>query len=281
MNLFGFFKDLRKFPMSISRHASEKTFVRFLYGFVKFCHNWYLLKKKSDIILLSHFGLGDQLIIGNLINNLSINRHVTLPVDEKYFQQIKDFYSYNSNLHVVSIGYLEREFYPRKNDLKELRDTFNLPILDVGRNVIFFLSFVFRKAGVSKLYYLAGWNSGKSFENFPAYLYHYENQALVGNEIPYAFIDHHPGTNREIPNAVLDEIRDKGLDLKFNDTEVSLIDQLSTIVNARELHFVASAPFCLALVLPCKAIVKVFYETKNSVSTLGEEGAEWRRLRCI
>lgn len=273
-------RDLTSFFYNFYLAVMEIKFVRLVNGMVKYFHNGYLVRGRKDIILLSHFGLGDQIIIGKLLNDLSSDRKVILPVDSKYFLQLSQFYSYNQNILVKEIGYLGAEFYPRKNDLNRLRQLFSLPIVDVGRDVVYFLSFLNRKAGVSKLYFLAAWNSGLSFTNFPAYSFHYKEQPPYSIHHSYAFIDHHLGTNREIPNKVFSEIQRVGLDLKFNDMAVTLVDQLSTIVDAEQLHFVASAPFCLALVMPCKAKIRVFYEAENSKSVLGEEGSGWRRAKC-
>lgn len=273
-------KELSGFFYNFYVVLMEIKFVRFVNGVVKYFHNGYLVRGSKDIIVLSHFGLGDQIIVGTLLNDLSSNRKVILPVDSKYFLQLSQFYSYNPNILVKDVGYFGAEFYPRKNDLNRLRRLFSLPVVDVGRDVVYFLSFFHRRAGISKLYFFAGWNSGLSFTNFPAYLFHYEEHP--SNEInrSYAFIDHHLGTNREIPSVVFSEIQKVGLELKFNDMTVTLVDQLSTIVDAEQLHFVASAPFCLALVMPCKAKIRVFYEAENSKTVLGEEGSGWRRAKC-
>lgn len=260
---------------------NEISVVRFGLGFIKYLHNGFLIKGKRDVIILSHFGLGDQIIIGSLLNSLSVNRNVVLPVDSKYFDQLANYYAYNYKVRVERIGNLKPEFYPRTADLKKLRQTFDLPMIDIGRNVVYFLSFFNHKSGVSRLYYLAGWNRRRNFTNIPAYRFHFKENVSNSANNPYAFIDHHLGTNREIPNDVFKAIDSAGLDLKFNDVTLTLIEQLSTIVSAQELHFVASAPFCLALVMPCKASTRVFYETKNSKSVLGEEGLGWQRAECV
>ena len=273
-------KDLSDFFSNIYVVVMEIKFVRFVKGFVKYFHNRYLVRGNRDIIVLSHFGLGDQIIVGTLLNDLSSNRKVILPVDSKYFLQLSQFYSYNRNILVKDIGHFGAEFYPRKNDLKRLRQLFSLPIVDVGRDVVYFLSFLHRRSGISKLYFFAGWRSGLSFTNLPAYLFHYREHPSYELDRPYAFIDHHLGTSREIPNVVFSEIQKVGLELKFNDMSVTLVDQLSTIVDAEQLHFVASAPFCLALVMPCKAKIRVFYEAENSKTVLGEEGSGWSRAKC-
>ena len=260
---------------------NEISFVRFWLGFTKYLHNGFLIQRKRDVIILSHFGLGDQIIIGNLLNSLALNRKVVLPVDSRYSEQLRVYYAYNNNVRVEGVGHLKPEFYPRYAYLKELRRTFDLPIIDIGRNVVYFLSFFNQKSGVSRLYYLAGWNQGRNFKNIPAFHFHFKEEVSNSVNNPYAFIDHHPGTNREIPNDVFKAIDTAGLDLKFNDMTLTLIEQLSTIINAQELHFVASAPFCLALAMPCKASTRVFYRTKYSKSVLGEEGSDWQRAECV
>jgi hypothetical protein len=266
---------------SLVNFIAEIAIIRFLFGFFKFLHNRYLIYRNKDFVLLSHFGLGDQLIIGNLINRLSRERKIILPVDSKYFDQLSKFYSYNPNVRIESIGLLQPEFYPRYQEIRQLRKKYELPVVDIGRNVVFFLSFFYRASGVSKLYYLAGWGFGISFINISAFTFHCKEDFSNLNVTPYAYVDHHVGTNREIPSQVFMGLKESGFDIKFNDMNLTLIDQLSTIVNAQQLHFVPSAPFCLALVMPCRASVKIFYEKKNTKSVLGDEGSNWLRAECV
>jgi hypothetical protein len=85
--------------------------------------------------------------------------------------------------------------------------------------------------------------------------------------LPYAFIDHHPGSIREIPSTVLDSIRNRGLQIVENPREVPIHATLDLMDGAQELHMVNSAPLCLSLTVDSKAPVRIHYDTLSDPVT--------------
>jgi hypothetical protein len=82
---------------------------------------------------------------------------------------------------------------------------------------------------------------------------------------PYALVDHFPGSIREIPAAVLEDIRSRGLELINNPRDVPYLKLSALIENARELHFVNSSLFCLTLFLNPRAQSKNIYLMRHGV----------------
>ena len=78
---------------------------------------------------------------------------------------------------------------------------------------------------------------------------------------PYAFIDHHPGTAREIPNRVLSGIKERSFRLIENPRGLPLYSMLRLLDSAQELHMVNSAPLCLALTIDAEAPVRIHYDS--------------------
>lgn len=78
---------------------------------------------------------------------------------------------------------------------------------------------------------------------------------------PYAFLDHHPGTAREIPSHVLSGIKERGIRLIENPRELPLYSMVRLLDSAQELHLVNSAPLCLALTTDAKASMRIHYDT--------------------
>lgn len=91
------------------------------------CHN---LKEisTSSIILMTHLGLGDQIILNGLINYISMKyKKIILPVQKSNFKTIQFLYSENSVVDIIE--------YPKGEELdfiEELSHSTGMDILQIG-----------------------------------------------------------------------------------------------------------------------------------------------------
>jgi hypothetical protein len=81
----------------------------------------------------------------------------------------------------------------------------------------------------------------------------------------YALVDHFPGSIREIPSVVIDDIQSRGLEVVYNPREVPYLQLAELIENATELHFVNSSFFCLSLFLKPRAESKNIYLMRHGL----------------
>jgi hypothetical protein len=89
---------------------------------------------------------------------------------------------------------------------------------------------------------------------------------------PYIFMDHHKGTEREIPSNVIDRIKSTGLTIFENPRDQELFRLLHVIDSAVELHLVNSAPLCLALTTDAKPKNRIHYDSLNDPVTKSYSG---------
>ena len=92
----------------------------------------------------------------------------------------------------------------------------------------------------------------------------YRDKQFLPPNSRYALVDHFPGTEREIPGYILDEIADRGIQVinaPKNETFASLIRLVS---NASELHLVNSSMLCWCLILnPSSSLKKIYITQRN------------------
>jgi hypothetical protein len=217
--------------------------------------------KVGNRILWTHPGLGDQICNARIIETF-VEHHpgdrILLPTKRKYKKQVSQIYSYlkgvkpipvpnNPRLEILVIwGYqllfgaglqvvgrwkLNRVRNPKNGVHLSLSSRFNVT---VGLHPKDLVSSRLRE------HLLAG-------------------KQVIPPEAPFAFIDTHPGTHREVPQTVIDSIQARGLDLVFNDNSVPLHELCLLIDSAQELHMVGSAPLCLALTIGSQNPVKIYY----------------------
>ena len=130
---------------------------------VDVCHN---LKDVSanSIILMTHLGLGDQIILNGLINYISANyEKIILPVQKSNLKTIQFLYSENSTVEVVE--------YPKDQELdfiEELSHSSGIDVLQIG----------FQKVG-KKPFNLAFYNQLKlPYKYSYTHFYYPENKDL-------------------------------------------------------------------------------------------------------
>jgi hypothetical protein len=98
-------------------------------------------------------------------------------------------------------------------------------------------------------------------------------------DVPFAFVDHHPGTPREIPRGILAGIESRGLLVIQNPLGTPLAELVSLLDAAEELHLVASAPLCLALTLDARAKSRTHYDSLGDPISKGY--SRWESVKIV
>jgi hypothetical protein len=95
---------------------------------------------------------------------------------------------------------------------------------------------------------------------------------------PYAFVDHHPNTSREILDYYIFDVKNRGLEVILNDTSTPLYAFIDVLDEASEIHCVASAPLCLALTVNVKCNNKYYYRTEGQGTIRGVAYNDWTEI---
>lgn len=234
--------------------------------------------EKRDVVLWGHLGLGDQISLATSVEIWArLADRVFLPAKSHNYRNLQKIYGYISNVEVVKLG----EFSSRDEEavIRSLAHANCWRVIDGGRLLYNAIRLAYPEFGINRALAVAAGTNPSSLmsEKMRDYL------ALESRPMPagldYAFIDHHPGLEgRVIPEAVLLGIRDRGLAVMENPRGTPLYDLAITMANAIELHLVASAPLCLALVTGAGRGRRVAY-VPGSSSLLGKDyGVAWEEV---
>lgn len=198
----------------------------------------------KNVMLMTHMGLGDQVSMARVVEAWADRSDaVYLPVKSRNFELLSKLFAYVPNLFLVEV-----EAASRPEEIKIVSEFANRNRLKLIHKASYTdLSRSFPELGVNgRLAMMIGGNPKDLVsERLASHL----KQSFAGT-IPqgnYAFIDHHPGSRREIPPKDLNAISRRGLQLVAHDSTTSFLDLYETMKNASELHLVSSAPLCLAL----------------------------------
>jgi hypothetical protein len=219
--------------------------LRYFLEFAKLVIRNSLNIRRDEFLLWTHLGLGDQIsVIPSIYFLLGRNKTIHIPVKSQNFKTIRTLFQNESNVILVEVP------NDNKHEAIAIRDYANLnkiKIVTAGHGLLRGLQFLFpllglngllNKACMTKKIDLRSTEVLKSLKNF---------EQLKVPDAPYVLVDHHPGTWREIPNGVLDNIKEK-YQVVENPRDTPLFSIVSLIQEATEIHFVTSAPLCLALV---------------------------------
>ena len=219
---------------------------------------------RQGIIFWGHLGLGDQISAARAIE-MFIDKGlvVVIPTFKKNLDFISSTYGAWDRVVVAEISN-NAQF--ETAEVLRLKKEYGFRIVVAGHS---FLGLVDRIHGGiclnEKLNFCAGLGPGELVSTRMRESLSLLDQLPVPQN-PYAFIDHHPGTDRELPYQVLDGLKSRGLEVINNPRNVPLSSLLNLIDGADELHFVASAPLCLALTVDAKPKLKYYYRTKGQES---------------
>ena len=233
----------------------------------------------SDRILLwSHHGFGDQVTVVPAVESWAqVVPQVILPTKPMYGAMTRDMYGYLGNVTVLDLPSddPEREL----EGVRSLSNMHDAQVVDGGRSVYAWARDAFPEFGIFRALNMALLHGecDLSSEAFKAHLLALHQRP--GPEVPYAFVDHHPGTHREIPEFVLREIEERGLVIVHNQRDVSLLSLIALMDQAEELHLVTSSPMCLALTADLGSGLRVKYRHYNLHPLKLDYSLQWHEVK--
>lgn len=195
----------------------------------------------------THMGLGDQISVSPTLKAIADSgRTITLIAQPQYVSMVESYFGNHENLDVMPIPMGTSPLRQRKAVYRIAAQT-RLPLLTAGHEVYALLARAFPTRSIN-------WHLNASFGIAPKDLLRDDAELLMSlipqapvPAEPYAFVDHHPGSPREIPPQILESIQDRGMTLVHNPTARPLPSLLRIMHHASELHLVSSAPLCQAL----------------------------------
>ena len=92
------------------------------------------IKNERELIVYHHLGIGDHIVCNGLVNFLSENYKIHLPVKKKYLQMIRHLYSNNNSVIVFEIEESLVKSYQdsEKEQVFKYSQNNNLSILKIG-----------------------------------------------------------------------------------------------------------------------------------------------------
>jgi hypothetical protein len=216
--------------------------------------------KKNGVIFWGHLGLGDAISHACIIETLLLdNRVVVVPSKKRNFDFLKSTYGNWDGVILEKIN--DNSLWDNVELLKlKLKHRFQIKV--VGHHLLksnwaeqeISLNEQFNRIAGIPPQKLRSIKLRETCElNFQAH----------PPRCNYIFVDHHPGTDREIPKEILEDATNRGFEILKNDTSIPLYRLIKVLDNAQEIHVVASAPLCLALTTDSKCQKKYYYRTKG------------------
>ena len=218
----------------------------------------------SDFIILPHMGFGDQIICLPIYKYLAENGKSFSVIAQKRNIDFLARILPHENIKFIAIEDSFKETLPLDIPVSKQALIFarkqKRPVLTLGYELLDFRSVLRPEVDFNRLFY--------EFANVPITYRKNLNLSLILAEIdskypipivPYALVDHFPGTIREIPYSILADIEKRGLKIIINPREIPYEELSELIEGATELHYVNSSLFCLSIFLEINAKSKNIY----------------------
>jgi hypothetical protein len=230
-----------------------------------------LLFRNRQVLYIHAFGLGDMIFSATLLERLSENfSKVYVPCQEKYLVNLELLFEYLDNVYFVPLDMKTDE----RSALLAIRKNYKLPVISCARRSIFVTRYMYPNLGLNTIYNKA---TGFKIENLVSFKLarHLDKKVnlakLASPAGRYAFIDHAKDTPREISENFLENLRERKMDLIFNDHGVSLLQIYQTMKGAAELHLMGSSLLCLAIVTNINTNMNVYYRPEGAWDLLSDE----------
>lgn len=159
--------------------------------------------------------------------------------------------------------------------VSELASRERIPTLEAGHSLLSIVHLLFPELGLNGALALAAFGNPRQLTSTTLRRTLLTQPQEPPPDFKYAFIDHHPNTQREIPPAQLRSIEERGLHLVENPRDKSLWRTLALLDQAAELHLVSSAPLCLALVADATAPVRIRYREPAAIGLMRDYNESW------
>lgn len=231
---------------------------------------------KNGIIFWGHLGLGDQISAARAIEMfVDQGLVVVIPTKTKNMEFISSIYG---KWNCVIVAEISNNAAHEVSEILRLKTKYNFRIVVAGHSFLKFLEKNYQDLCLNeKLNFFAGLELGQLISIKMRESLAVLDQFPVPKQ-PYAFLDHHPGTDREIPLKIIDHLKSRGLEVIANPRNVPLSNLLNLLDNASELHLVASAPLCLALTVNAKSKLKYYYRTNGQGSLKSISYRGWHEI---
>ncbi len=231
---------------------------------------------RSRAIYFGHLGLGDQISAALAIEAWASRvPSLMVPVKPRNLRNVEQFLAYIPNVEVVSL--------PSDNPAEEVIRVQQMAarsgagLIQAGRSTYGCIAHAFPEYGINRRLLLCGLVSRSS-----AVSARFRSHVLSLSEFTspleeeYVFVDHHPGTEREIPMQQLSSWPDSSR--VMNPSEVPLYSLATVMEHAAELHLVSSAPLCLALTADLGQGRRVRYRVGNHAPLRLDYPLSWEEI---
>lgn len=219
----------------------------------------------KNIVIFPQFGIGDQLFTLSAYLELA-KTHILFIILDPRIEKSAQAFLRDENITLIKGNPLEsRNGYSERKQYRKLAKSLGAKILSLS-------DLQLRLARYGRpyehpnalIYQILGLNP-KSYNSraIRSHLELFSQGQYKVTTSPYAVVDHFPGTKREIPQVVLDEIQLRGARIEYVPKEIPFPDLIELVDNASELHLVNSSFSCLALVLNPSVALKNIYITQN------------------
>jgi hypothetical protein len=226
--------------------------------------NFRALKSKT-ILIIPQSGIGDQLLSLSAYSQLAEKMNVHLLVRKAHlgtmekllpdslikfhiWEESGDSY-YKNYSPRKQFSYLAKNIGAAKLSLTDLQ----LRISRYGRPDVNPVGHIYRICGLNFLSY----NHKRYFDAYFRYADGLEQ--FTPPKTRYALVDHFPGTDREIPQVVFDNIHLKNLEVVHAPKKISFAALRQLVLSAEELHLVNSSMLCFALIVNPDIVSKNIY----------------------
>jgi hypothetical protein len=217
------------------------------------------LRGANRVVLWTHLGLGDQISAARILESyLDSGTQVFWPVKKRNLSFMNSAFGSLEGLELIEID--DSPEYER-SVVKGISKSSRAKIVMAGHRVLNPLRQSFPHLPFNSLFNISVGMSPSDLvaPNLRVRLSSQEQCLVPG--VPFAFVDHHPGTPREIPAGVLASIESRGLLVVHNPRGTELSGIMPLLDEAEELHLVGSAPLCLALTIDARAKSRTHYDS--------------------
>jgi hypothetical protein len=212
----------------------------------------------GKVLLWSHLGLGDQISASRLVEELVKQQiSVVWPVKQKNFDFLKVAFADVDGLSLVKINDNTREDF----QVTKISIQTGSRVVSLGHSHLSAMHYLFPEYSLNSLFNLFVGMDPLKLVSLRLRDRISRTAQLMPPTEPFAFLDHHPGTVREIPQEVLSALRERGLRLVDNPRDAPLYSTVRLLDSAQEIHLVNSAPLCLALTIDATAPVRINYDS--------------------
>lgn len=270
------------FAIKLYRKVGLLRFLFFVVTFMRILRSNRLAHRSEKLIVAGHMGFGDQIICLPIYRHLVVSgKRIEVIVPRKALDFLCASFAHPNLTYTIfeDISPIGQQLpMPVSTRILRYAKKQRKPVLVIGHELLRIQRIFRPDLDFNAMFY--------KFARVPLTsrtdLLLSERLRDIRNGTPlpdkhYALVDHFPGTIREIPESILNDIEARGLEVVLNPREVPYLKLIPLIENATELHFVNSSLFCLSLLLDLKAKSKNIYLMQRGLyHGLGFYNSEWQ-----